>query len=75
MLTGMRHTIVLLLGYVLAVAGCGGGPPDTEIEGSVQATVAKERAAVTLHSGLELIRDELARSGEGDLFNRRMKVA
>ena len=44
MLNKMRHTSLLLLGCVLAITACGGGPSDAEIDASVEARVelAKE---------------------------------
>mgnify|MGYP001393837277 CR=1 FL=1 len=44
MFNRIRHTDVLLLGCVLAVTGCGGGPSDAEIDVTVEARVAEERA-------------------------------
>lgn len=44
MLNWMRHTSLLLLGCVLAITGCGGGPSDTEIEATVEVRVADERS-------------------------------
>ena len=44
MLNRMRHTSLLLLGCVLAITGCGGGPSEAEIDATVEARMelAKE---------------------------------
>jgi hypothetical protein len=72
MLFGMRNMVVVLTFALigLMMIACG-GPSETEIRASVQATLAKECSAATLHCRLE---DHVYR-GEGDLFNRRMKTA
>ena len=47
MLTGIRHTAVLALGCVvvaLALAACGGGPSEADIEATVEARLNEERA-------------------------------
>ena len=47
MLTGIRHTVVLLLGCLLltlALAACGGGPSEGEIEATVVARIEEKQA-------------------------------
>jgi hypothetical protein len=66
----MRHKAAAALGYalfVLALTACSSGPSEADIEATVEARVAEERAAVTLRCRVGLIRAEHARSGAGDL--------
>jgi hypothetical protein len=47
MVTGIRHTAVLVLGCLLvavALAACGGGPSEAEIEATVVARIEEKQA-------------------------------
>ena len=65
----LKLTLSLLLSavFMLLLVACGASQPVPDIDATVQARVAEERAAVTLRCRVGLIRAEHARSGAGDL--------
>jgi hypothetical protein len=59
--------LLLIAAIYKLVVACGDTHPLRDLDATVQARVAEERAAVTLHWRVGLIRAEHARSGAGDL--------